>query len=247
VTRGVAVRLIFFCSATIPPHMKKTAFVIGDSLPLPRGALLPAVSTWPYLLQERFQNEIYFVSECIGGGTTDALKTLVTRNAGYYRPQIAVVQLGVVDAAPRTLMPHEKEELDRLLGIPEVMEEIFRAHHDVISSARNITYVPLERFIDNCAAIFGALAQSRCAIVAIPIQPAYYRFAEAAPTFNDGNRVEYNDVIRRTVEATGGSFLSEIALTESAFLLDGHHLNMIGHRAVFEAVAARLDALAIAE
>ena len=223
--------------------MKRTAFIVGDSVPLPRAGTVPVQCTWPYLLEERFRDEVYFVAQCVGGGTTEALRTLVETNAPYFRPQIAIAQFGVVDAAPRTLLPREKAALDALLGIPALMEELFRANHAAISAARNVTYVPVERFIDNCAAIFGALARQRCTTLVVPIQPAWYRFAEAGPTFNGGNRPLYNEVLQKTVEATGGAFLSELELPEAAFLLDGHHLNMIGHRAVYEAVAARLEAL----
>lgn len=93
--------------------MKKRLLILGDSLALPREKpeYCAFEDTWPQLLKATGEYEIHQVS--IGGATISDLH----RQLHYHKlfnPDIVVVQVGIVDCAPRFASRFEIELLKRI-------------------------------------------------------------------------------------------------------------------------------------
>src|SRR5687768_9305673 len=84
----------------------KRCLILTDSLGLPREEpeVLNYEDTWPYLIRKYHSLEV--IQASIGAATSTDLMTQVF----YYkntRPDIVLVQCGIVDLTPRAFLPYE--------------------------------------------------------------------------------------------------------------------------------------------
>ena len=83
-------------------YMKKTCLIVGDSLGLPRDEV-DYFNTWPYLVQLR-DKHYHFVLKFQRALTSKYLNEDQKRDwLEFYKPSIVILQLGIVDCAPRII------------------------------------------------------------------------------------------------------------------------------------------------
>lgn len=200
---------------------------MSDSLALPREKPETVLlqNTWPALLKERgFQ--IHQVS--IGGATSrDLLK-----QCGYYnffKGEAVIVQVGIVDCAPRFVSKIEKDVLTK---IPFVGRRILGfLNNPYIKRHRSLTYTSLKEFESNIVNIKKSFPLSKVFFTEIIGGQGYEKILPGV----DLNIKKYNEVLNSLFPE---SFIKYSK--DGIVMSDFHHLNTSGHRALFEKLGLSL-------
>lgn len=238
------------------PTKPTRVLVVGDSMALPR----PEVAydkTWPYLLGSFAGASVEVINRSRRGASTDLLLTEggdparsdYPRGADClesYAPAVAVLQLGIVDCAPRLIARGSLESriVDRL------PPRIRRTYLSILKKHRRRSveraYVPPARFRDNLATYVERAMNIGAKVVFVEIAPLGAKYLASNPE-GGSCREQYNAVLReqagrhpehcRTVAPFGSSEV------EACVLDDGYHTNAEGHRRIAQQIATILKAL----
>lgn len=217
--------------------MLRKILFITDSLGLPRLNPEPVLAeeSWPYLLASelllRSDSGSLFYYHCLHGLTTDAVVDHLQDVLGAYAPDLVIIQVGIVDCYPRALKRSELALLRRLPLVNKVLRRIINKYYREIILSRDISYVDIEKFENNCIRIFDFYKNTKIAV--IPIAPPTEAFVTKNPRVLD-NVSKYNSVLQRVY---GEQFLGEmfnISSKEKLFLSDNYHLSAAGNRLVVD-------------
>lgn len=209
--------------------------IITDSLGLPR-INDGVITSWVELLVEKRRGDIVY-TYCFPGLSIQHL--LYQDQPGYrwlstWKPDLIVIQMGVVDAVRRALNNAERNLLKKAPKyIMGVARKILSGNHYRLSKARDIHLGSIE---DYTFFINDLKKNAGCPIVFIKIAPPGKRMREN--THNAESDIKrYNDAIESFADETF-LFLDPYRNDEmdSLLLEDGHHLNREGVMKVFEAV-----------
>ena len=208
--------------------------ILTDSLGLPR--IKPEVcsfeKTWPVLLKERYPN-IHQVS--IGSATTDTLLKQINYHK-HFQPDIVVIQVGIVDCAPR-FMSRLELEITKSLGLfGKALIKL--ANRKWIRNLRNITYVKQTKFKKNINSIQDAF---NCPVIFIGIIPATKEYEELLPGVSYKIQT-YNSIL----EKKSNYFVKTNKISiEGGLMTDHHHINTIGHEMLFERIIKTLNEIKV--
>lgn len=224
--------------------MSDTLLIQGDSLPLPRQTV-PYEETWPGHLR-RDAAYAHVVNRSQSGKTTDDLHAekvrFPNRKLEAYAPEALVLQIGIVDCAPRLL---SKTEKDLITACP--FERLARVGGHLLKRirdrSRTRTYVSegdfeanLRDFLDRTEVV-GVED-----VIVLKILTAGQKYTAKNPPVQPAISA-YNGIIDAVTETYPNvQTLRPLADTESAetatvdehTLDDGYHLNADGHRRVYE-------------
>lgn len=221
----------------------KKVLVLTDSLGLPR--MSPAVITddqcWTYRLADHCAGRFRFRNVSVPGMDSNQLLSLAKNYYAALKPDIVVVQVGIVDCYPRAI---KKTELSILLRLPSA---ISRAVHRLVKrfyarliASRSIRYVQPAVFRANLQALREIFEGAR--IMVVPIAPPSQTYQAKNPRIASSVE-EYNALLSSQFSE---GFLHECypqGAAAAIFLSDNHHLNAVGNGLVFEAVKKQLDAV----
>lgn len=210
---------------------------ITDSLGLPRLNPEPVLAdeSWPYLLTSELlslpNSSFLFYYHCLHGLTTDAVVDHLQGVLGAYAPDMVIIQVGIVDCYPRALKKSELALLSRIPLVNKIFHRLIKKYYKQLTASRNIHYVDIEKFENNCYRIFNFYKNIEIAV--IPIAPPNDAFVAKNPQVLDSIS-KYNSVLRGVY---GQFFLSEMYNTTSIsdlFLSDNYHLSVAGNRHVVD-------------
>ena len=163
---------------------------------------------------------------------------------GGFDADIVVVQLGIVDCAPKALRENERKLVLRLPGpLRRLIHGFLRRNYARIVQWRDLTYVSEGRFTENLESFRNHF--KGCRFVVVPIAPPNRGYQLKNPLI-ERNINNYNRVLERVFpeEFAGEAFAG--ADPNVLFVSDHHHLSIQGHAAVASAVTARVrSALAL--
>ncbi|MCK6604144.1 MAG: SGNH/GDSL hydrolase family protein [Bacteroidia bacterium] len=223
---------------------------IGDSLALPGHGNLYE-DTWIYKLKQAFPNND-FITFFRRQLTTDVLVTMGGGIDGpdrypkgadcleFYMPDVVIIQLGIVDSAPRLLYNWERFSLQKLPSFASARYiKIIKKYRE-----RNInnTFVPPEKFELNIKTYLD-----RCLIRNVK------RVLYVGICYPDKDMIIKNPFIGESVNLYN-KILENTAKDNKVFKLifpldarksngiyaDGYHPNQTGHELIFSAVSASL-------
>jgi len=216
----------------------------GDSLPLPREPV-EYEHSWPGLLREH-RSDAHVANRSKSEKTTDDMTVdhpiFTGRELELYSPETIVVQIGIVDCAPRKLSRAEKEFV---ISVP--VDIVSRAANHVLtrvrSRSRRRAYVPKDRYRENLREYLTRTAEDGVEqVVLIKILTAGDKYTKKNPSVGDAIR-DYNAVIDEVTDefefATALRPLAD-APTEEREIVDdhtiddGYHLDVDGHRRLFD-------------
>ena len=212
---------------------KKRILVISDSLGLPRenpDGMVYYHETWPSLLKQNFE----VVHLGIEGATIDMLVS----QAGYYRfckPDIIIVQSGIVDCAPRTLSKKEKEFW---LNFPIINKVVFRLITKFPSQIRNYRKISLtspEQFkfqLNKLKDLFNEKP-----LYFISIAKAHNNYDKLVPGVS--NKIKAFNLILESVAKS--NFISLNNMPDEFISSDYHHLNTKGHSYISNQLLEKLN------
>jgi hypothetical protein len=178
------------------PKVKKL-MIIGDSMAMPRWEL-SYEETWPFFLTNDFP-DLYIIDKSKRGGTTDRLvgseKSINnTENQfdllEFYHPDMVIIQLGIVDCAPRYFSKHNlfAKILYRIPQSKDIIKKIFTR------KASNC-YVKLKRFENNIINYLRRAQAISTEVFIIMIAPPPQRFVDKNPNIKSQIQ-NYNDCLR---------------------------------------------------
>lgn len=221
-----------------------TLLIQGDSLSLPRQSV-GYLETWPGLLQQNL-NEFCVVSIARSEKTTDDFSSDLEehhkRELEYYNPQILVVQIGIVDCAPRYFRKWEKAILD-LIPIDIVSSGLFFVGKHLRDRSAKRAYVKQSQFKLNLQSYCRRVEQTDVNQIFLTkiLQPTQ-ELLENNPQI-EWCITEYNSIIDEvacefdiveTIRPLDNDPATEQELAAEHTLADGYHLNSDGHRRLFE-------------
>lgn len=211
--------------------MSKRVLVLSDSLALPREK--PEVTkyedAWPALLAKSGY-EIHQVS--IGGATSEDLLKQCSYHLSF-RPEIVIIQVGIVDCAPRFMTQFEIACCRRIPIIGKFFIKLL--NRKLIKRIRKVTYVKLERFERNIQKMYSSFTEAR--VLLIGILPGSDEYEGQVPGVKK-NIEKYNAVIRHRYNG----YIDVSDIDRSGIMSDFHHLNTYGHKCIYEKIMKVLNA-----
>jgi len=215
---------------------RKRILAIGDSLALPGHGNMYQ-DTWYYLLKQKYPN-YDFITVFRRGVTTNILTT-----AGeefdvleYYIPNIVILQLGIVDCAPRLFKKNGVEKLI-LNRMPEVVKNNYIAFvkkHRVRHSKR--AEVSPDMFLNNLNLYLMRCKKnnvSNIIIIAIPFPDE--RMIKISPNIINSVNL-YNNIYNKLAKSyknVSVIYPLDSRLYKHNIFEDGYHPNQVGHNAIF--------------
>ncbi|MGP0173317.1 hypothetical protein ACSVIJ_15745 [Pseudomonas sp. NCHU5208] len=196
---------------------------------------------WTYRLADHCAGRFKFRSVSVPGMDSNQLLSLARDYYAAIKPDVVVLQVGIVDCYPRAI---KKAELSILLRLPSVINRtvhrLVKRFYARLIVLRDIRYVQPAIFRANLQALSKIFEGAR--IMVVPIAPPSQAYQSKNPRIASSID-EYNVLLRSQFP---GSFLHECypqGAAATIFLSDNHHLNAAGNDLVFEAVKKQLDAL----
>lgn len=206
---------------------KDFIIVISDSLSLPRNdpEWVDIHEAYPSLLAERFKHVLN-----VGYGAATSENILWQANyfkSRLFRP-IVILNFGIVDCTPRVLNRYESFVLKKMnITLPKVMAAWLRAN-------RLTRKVMPDIFRENCKKIVEINLGK---LVVLPIAPASDQFELEVPGIKDSINL-YNDILRNIFK---NSFCETHLSSDTHMMTDHHHLNLLGHKKVYESICRRIE------
>ncbi|MGB3947100.1 MAG: SGNH/GDSL hydrolase family protein [Bacteroidia bacterium] len=206
---------------------------MADSLPLAREKPEPVFyeETWPSLLKKKGHEVLQI---CIGGATSNDLLRQVSYHKNFL-PDVVIVQVGIVDCAPRHFTQFEILLLRKIPFFGKIALRFFNKPY--IRKIRQISYVSPDRFRQNLIDIqtnFNGIK-----MLFIGIIPADGKYEKILPGINKSIN-KYNQIL---IELFGDKFIDMSCLPENSIMSDFHHLNKVGHKALVEKIIEKVDIL----
>jgi len=193
-----------------------------DSLGLPR-ADVPLSKSWPSVLAELLATRAVIRTFGFGGATSTKIVRETER--GYLQhidSDIVIIQVGIVDCAPRALRRTELL-VCKAPGISRVVHPLIQKHYAAISSKRDLAYTTPETYRSNLLTLRDRFS-GRAMLLAI--LPASSGYRNKSPKIQD--RIdEYNGI---GSEVFGEQFIHRVLEGENdaMYLPDHHHLSIEG-------------------
>lgn len=227
------------------PQEELRIVVAGDSLGLPRltQTIISYKDIWPLLLESKLRNKNI---NCVVLNHSERSRTLPKFLKNFqdivtiWEPDILIIQIGIVDCAPRLFS--EKE--NRFLNSGFIHWRIARAIINFASKHRRqiikirpwVRYTPLKKFKNSLEELGNILSKTNYKTIILPIMPSFPSHTYRSPGYNESVE-KYNNEWKFFCEKYSHIFinLEEIIddyKLEELLLEDGHHLSKLGHKRI---------------
>lgn len=208
--------------------MNDKVLVITDSLGLPRAEPehLLDEDCWTHKLSKLSNIDVYHYMR--GGYATRNLRKDLNAYLKGYRPNIVLLQIGIVDCAPRAMGRLELKLISKIPVISTMLHYLIKKYRAEIIKRRKITYTTPSNFESNLLKVKTHFKDAE--IIALPIAPANYAYIAHSPGIED-NITEYNKILSSLFNVIDP--YSEVN-PEDIFMSDHHHINKYGHSVVFD-------------
>jgi len=205
--------------------------IIGDSLAYNRPDELNNNQRWPTLLKEKLPG--YKINNLSRGASTSG--RFRKASALLSDTDILIVQIGIVDCAPRLFTNFENKIIARLPTF--VAGRIIAQVKKLRTQSSKRSYVKPEIFERNVLELFNTFAEK--VVVYVKILPAGKKFISLNPTIQ-GAISRYNDIIDKCAKDYQDVHLIDLKLfdIDDYTLEDGYHLNAKGHLLISELIAS---------
>jgi len=235
-------------------------FLIGDSLAVPRSDPSGDIryrNCYPFLIQQYLENQLQSVHVPVIYDRSQSCCTLPdvvfswNEEISLQEPDILIIQVGVVDCAPRVFTPYQRKVVANLR--PRIMRESvlslvrkYRKH--LVRLRGNLTYTSYEQFRQ--AAIGLSSEADRVGLLGcyfVNIITPSLEMERRSPGFCS-NVAKYNEVLE---EVADGKIVQIVDMDgivqrmghERLLLSDGIHINKEGHRILAGEISGRIGML----
>lgn len=217
--------------------------VLGNSVSIaPRED--PRIKPYPALLQQHLGPGWTVLQRSVGGGTIADVEPAALAALEAEDPHAAIVQVGIVDCAPRPLKPWEREWLARVHPIwlqRRIVQFIHDHRAEILQRRRLIQLTPLATFRQSYRRILDACYRRGCVVAVLPIFDGTTEVVRRNPLL-PGEIRRYNEAMDdprprffRASELFGAHGPDELAVGP-----DSVHLNQRGHDLIAQSLASWL-------
>lgn len=223
-------------------NTKKVLF-IGDSLCLPRKlpSLVMDEEVWVNIVTKELKYNFDFFHLLHPGLHTSMIRENLNNQLGAYSPDVIILQVGVVDCAPRSLKEYERKVISRLPNkLKHIILYFVKKYYSNIINIRNITYVCKKDFKSNLLALREYY--NKAIFIIVPISPANKKYILKNPKIENNIKI-YNQIIEAIFK---GQFLGDMYAAhniDDIYLEDNHHLNHLGNSIIANAVIKRMKTI----
>lgn len=217
--------------------MSKRIVLVTDSLGMPRGEPdnIPLEETWPNMVYQKYKNncEVFFFPQ--RAMTTKDVVQKSTDCISLMKPDIIVIQVGIVDSC-RRIFPRRMTILLGVLHLYDFMYKyFFKRHYYQWTRFIKTQMVNRDSFRANVSRILAEAkkAKAKCIMIAIA-PPGKYVKDMVYDIKNDIE--EYNKILKEETENKNGILADPYygRDLETFLLKDGQHLNSLGAKYVFD-------------
>lgn len=216
--------------------------IVTDSLGMPRKNV-PVECTWVSLFIQKYSAQHEIFTFLARGATTDSVLTMNNDLFYLYRPDLIIVQVGIVDCVRRALPLWFLRIISRIPLFSTLANKIARKFHYELTKIHQSSYVNLIKFKANMIQMVKECGERSIHFVLIRIaDPGEFLEQKIFDVQKDIR--QYNEVLQFVVNQFGGCYIdpyynhfaSDYILPE-----DGHHLNILGQKLVFESVSQIIE------
>jgi lysophospholipase L1-like esterase len=220
--------------------------ILGDSLSAPRPATGQAIEcTWPVLLkQEMPEAEIWYRAR-IRSTSREVLEELNLFLDSLHFFDAIIVQVGIVDAAPRPY-GHAIQRFIWAFGGTTLTKLTNRYAYNLLKLFPGRPWITAARFRSNLETLVekSALRNKSLRLVLIKIAPPRARILAVAPRIQEYVK-KYNQVLAEVAAANASNFVYLVdpfanGNPSDLVIEDGHHLSELGHKAVTHSIVHAL-------
>jgi hypothetical protein len=211
---------------------RKRVLILSDSLALPRHIPENVVyeDTWVELFRSANPNSI--ISQLsIGGATIDKLWSQYFYHKNF-RPDICIIQCGIVDCSPRALTEFEQYVINSNRYTRKIGNLIIPKVKGFLRKNRYIQLTSHSKFRSTLE-LFKA---EKMKTVVVGIIPAPDEYNIKVPGILE-NITHYNKILE---DVFGDFFIDTNDIKQDCLMSDFHHLNKKGHAAVFEKIQSKI-------
>lgn len=224
---------------------KERILIIGSSMALPR-LEVPFENTWPYKLQNYFQNDYFFIDRCKRASSTNRLKNEGSGHGDkikgsdlleYYEPKIVITQIGIVDCAPRLIKRFSL--IVKLVNIsPKFIKNTF---YSILKNYRNrkVKYADLTRdeFKANWENYIQRAASIKTEIICVLISEPSSIVKEKSPEIKKAIDIYNSILIELSIRYVNFTIVEAYSQSQIDLIsLDEFHVNEEGHDILFNKI-----------
>lgn len=219
--------------------------IISDSVGMPRVTESETIlyeSSWPNLLNYELLNSLngrQIVTAYFGqrSRSIKSIKSAIQEAISFVQPEYCIVQVGIVDCAPRIFSELESKIIN-MRFVPKKMRDIIiklrnrRRKYITASNPLRKVYTQPDPFAQ---LLHDFIIESKRAwpgvkIILVPIFGNYNVLELKSPGFRSNIQM-YNDILLNEADNKTIIFLSNLveAIGINCFCEDGYHLSSVGH------------------
>ena len=194
---------------------------------------------WPYKVRDALSvsSDLKLYFDMKPGRDTKSLMSEYDKHISAYEPDMVVLQVGIVDCAPRAL---KRSELQVALRIPifsKVIHKLVKHYYIPLVKLRKITYVSPKSFKKNLELLKHKMKGA--SFIVLPIAPANNAYIQSNPLISEYID-KYNRILSEVFLEQYQSSVYENEEIDKLFLEDNHHLSNFGHEVVASFVIKKL-------
>lgn len=204
---------------------------ITDSLGLPRlkPELVEHKDTWVNILSKNFEVK----SLSIGGGIIKDF-TSQLEYLKMYEPDVVIVQIGIVDCAPRALTKLENHLINKYYLTRKLANKLLPRYSHFLRRNRGISYTTLKDYARGLSRIEKTFS---CNVYAIPILRASKSYEEFLPGISK-KITAYNTTLKSIFE---NNYIDLVSFDQGFIMSDNIHLNKSGHSYMAKIISRLLN------
>jgi hypothetical protein len=152
-----------------------------------------------------------------------------------YAPDTLILQVGIVDCAPRVLSKTQLAVVTRLGSIGRIIHKVVSNNYAKLSVLRNISYVSISEFEENLRYLKEKFKDID--VISVAIAKPCTEYKNKSPLIEERYKA-YNSKLKEIFQE---NFIDPYCdlndeVLNDIFMSDNHHLNSYGHTIVAEAV-----------
>lgn len=188
--------------------------------------------TYAYLLSSKYR--VY--QHTVGGARVSELDEACLAYLRQFRPNIVILQCGIVDCAPRAYRWIE-ERMFEAYWFPRKIRNLISKTITTrkLRSKRRVVYTPINHFKACCEEIRDTFPYAQ--VYCVGILPPSAKYEDVNPGITS-NVQKYNGVLKSVF---GNHYIDMAQIPLEGIMSDLHHLNKMGHQYVYEQIMKALN------
>ena len=219
----------------------KRVVLIGDSLGMPREGL-KREETYPYLIKSELTDfDIVSIHARANDSGRQSTKQSLRESIDLLQPDVIVIQLGIVDCAPRLFTRMETHFVRYLLGVRTFIRKFMSKRRHFFTKLLPKTYVKKADFEKNILKIVERGREYDASVLVVNIANTSERNKERSYGF-EKNILAYNNILQEIVNDNKLTLIDMYSMNCKEIMLeDGIHYNQYGSQVLAGKIVSYLQ------